>query len=170
MLNNKTVVVVVPAYNEESQIGIVIQTMPDFVDRIIIINDMSSDKTEGIVKDFIISAHNYTQLELKEKVIKKTFHNDAEISLQEFNKKELDFFPRSEIVNQNPDKDRIILINNLVNAGVGASIARGYKWCKYNRIDCVAIMAGDAQMDPDELESICLPVVNEGIDYVKGNR
>jgi hypothetical protein len=31
-------------------------------------------------------------------------------------------------------------------------------------------MAGDGQMDPDELESICLPVIEEGIDYVKGNR
>ena len=39
MLNNKTIAVVVPAFNEEKQIGIVIETMPDFVDRIIIIND-----------------------------------------------------------------------------------------------------------------------------------
>jgi hypothetical protein len=31
-------------------------------------------------------------------------------------------------------------------------------------------MAGDGQMDPDELESICLPVLEENIDYVKGNR
>jgi len=31
-------------------------------------------------------------------------------------------------------------------------------------------MAGDGQMDPAELESICLPVINEEIDYVKGNR
>ena len=31
-------------------------------------------------------------------------------------------------------------------------------------------MAGDGQMDPDELESICAPVVKENIDYVKGNR
>ena len=31
-------------------------------------------------------------------------------------------------------------------------------------------MDGDGQMDPSELESICIPVVNENIDYVKGNR
>jgi hypothetical protein len=31
-------------------------------------------------------------------------------------------------------------------------------------------MAGDGQMDPNELESICLPVIEENIDYVKGNR
>jgi hypothetical protein len=31
-------------------------------------------------------------------------------------------------------------------------------------------MAGDGQMDPAELESLCLPVINSSIDYVKGNR
>ena len=55
MLNNKTIAVVIPAFNEENQIGIVIETMPDFVDRIIIVNDKSSDKTEEIVKGFINS-------------------------------------------------------------------------------------------------------------------
>ncbi len=170
MLNNKTIAVVIPAYNEEKQIGIVIKTMPDFVDRIIVVNDNSFDRTEVIVKDYFNSDHNQSQLELTQKVIKKTFHNDAEIRLQEFNRKEIEFFPKSKIFNGNSGKDRIVLINNIVNAGVGGSIARGYKWCKDNNIDCTAVMAGDAQMDPDELESICLPVVNEGVDYVKGNR
>ena len=45
MLNNKTVAVVIPAYNEEKQIIHVISTMPDFVDRIIVVNDCSTDKT-----------------------------------------------------------------------------------------------------------------------------
>ena len=31
-------------------------------------------------------------------------------------------------------------------------------------------MAGDGQMDPSELEAICVPVVSEHVDYVKGNR
>jgi hypothetical protein len=31
-------------------------------------------------------------------------------------------------------------------------------------------MAGDGQMAPAEPESICMPVVDENIDYVKGNR
>ncbi|HKK82365.1 MAG TPA: glycosyltransferase family 2 protein, partial [Prolixibacteraceae bacterium] len=54
--------------------------------------------------------------------------------------------------------------------GVGAAIARGYKWAKDYGIDCTAVMAGDGQMDPAELESICTPVITEGVDYVKGNR
>jgi glycosyltransferase involved in cell wall biosynthesis len=53
MLKNKTVAVVVPCYNEETQIGMVIETMPDFVDRIIIVNDCSKDKTAEVVKQYI---------------------------------------------------------------------------------------------------------------------
>lgn len=170
MLNNKTIAVVVPAYNEEKQIGIVIETIPDFVDRIVVINDMSTDATADIVKKFMGSNCNQTPLKLLKKEIVRTFHNDSEIALEEYNSKEIELFSKSEVINTNPEKDRIILINNLINSGVGGSIARGYKWCKDNNIDCTAVMAGDAQMDPDELESICLPVLAENVDYVKGNR
>lgn len=50
MLQNKSVAAVVPAYNEETQIHKVIETMPDFVDRIIIIDDCSRDKTSEVVR------------------------------------------------------------------------------------------------------------------------
>ncbi|HBP21620.1 MAG TPA: glycosyltransferase family 2 protein [Planctomycetes bacterium] len=41
--------IVVPCHNEETQIGRVIETMPDFVDKIIIINDTSTDGTHDVV-------------------------------------------------------------------------------------------------------------------------
>jgi glycosyltransferase involved in cell wall biosynthesis len=50
MIHNKSIAVVVPAYNEETQIRMVIETMPDFVDRIVIVNDYSKDTTSEIVK------------------------------------------------------------------------------------------------------------------------
>src|SRR5271169_1428611 len=53
MLFNKTVAVVVPAYNEEKQIRQVLETMPDFVDRIIVVNDCSPDNTAAIVLNYI---------------------------------------------------------------------------------------------------------------------
>ncbi|HHL31184.1 MAG TPA: glycosyltransferase, partial [Oceanospirillales bacterium] len=43
MFNNSTIAVVVPCYNEEALIAQVIETMPDFVDRIYIVDDNSSD-------------------------------------------------------------------------------------------------------------------------------
>ena len=36
LLKDKTIAVVVPAYNEEAQIGQVIETMAEFVDRIMV--------------------------------------------------------------------------------------------------------------------------------------
>jgi len=90
--------------------------------------------------------------------------------LYEQNQKEKKYFTPAEVLNQDADNDRLILIRHKKNGGVGAAIATGYKWCKDRTIDCVAVMAGDGQMDPDELESICTPVVTEGIDFVKDNR
>ncbi len=100
----------------------------------------------------------------------KNVYNEAEMVLQEEAEKELDKYVPSEIVNKNPETDRIILINNLKNGGVGSGIARGYKWCSDHDIDVTAVMAGDGQMDPSELEGLCLPVIDENVDYVKGNR
>ncbi|TFZ03828.1 glycosyltransferase family 2 protein [Ramlibacter humi] len=50
MYRNHKVSVVVPAYNEETQIARVIETMPAFVDMIVIINDCSRDRTSEVVR------------------------------------------------------------------------------------------------------------------------
>jgi len=44
----KTVAVVVPAYNEEKHIGLVFEGMPDFIDAIYVIDDASTDETADI--------------------------------------------------------------------------------------------------------------------------
>lgn len=171
MLQNFTIAVVVPAYNEEKQIGHVIESMPDFVDRILIVNDFSKDNTAEIVASLIDKDKNdYSNKNIGKINIEPDKFNHAEIILQKRSEEEIKFFTSFEIFNQEAQKNRIILINHKKNGGVGAAIATGYKWCKDNNIDCTAVMAGDGQMDPDELESICLPVVNKKVDYVKGNR
>jgi glycosyltransferase involved in cell wall biosynthesis len=43
--------VVIPCYNEEIQITRVIETMPDFVDRIICVDDASNDKTREMINN-----------------------------------------------------------------------------------------------------------------------
>ncbi len=45
MYKSKSVCIVVPAYNEETQIKKVIETLPDYVDKIVIVDDLSSDNT-----------------------------------------------------------------------------------------------------------------------------
>jgi len=171
MLNHRTITVVVPAYNEEKQIGLVIESMPDFVDRIVIVNDNSTDRTAEVVQQCI--ANDMTKkLPIPNILdrVKPNRYNRASMVAQDLQRKEIELYVPSEIYNTDEEHDRIILINHLQNSGVGAAIARGYKWAKDHGIDCAAVMAGDGQMDPDELESICRPVVDEGIDYVKGNR
>ena len=172
MLNNKTIAVVVPAYNEETQIGMVIETMPDFVDRIIIVNDCSKDKTSDVIEGYI-NTDKISNIVIANKLQIKfaaNLYNYAEQVMHEESIKEIQLFNPSEVINKTPESDRIILINHKVNGGVGGAIATGYKWCKDHDIDCTAVMAGDGQMDPAELKKICLPVINEGVDYVKGNR
>jgi len=52
MYKDKSVCVVVPAYNESSQIGKVLSTMPDFVDKIVVVDDASKDDTVDVARQF----------------------------------------------------------------------------------------------------------------------
>jgi glycosyltransferase involved in cell wall biosynthesis len=65
---------------------------------------------------------------------------------------------------------RVEVIEHDGNRGVGAAIVTGYKAALAQRIDAIAVMAGDNQMDPDELEGLALPVVRGELDYAKANR
>jgi len=55
MYKNHVIGVVVPAYNEEKLIAQTINAMPDFIDKIIIVDDASSDRTSPIVQDIAIT-------------------------------------------------------------------------------------------------------------------
>lgn len=50
MYRGKKIGVSVPAYNEEKLIGKTLQEMPDFVDRIYVVDDASTDRTSDIVR------------------------------------------------------------------------------------------------------------------------
>lgn len=123
MYRDKTVAVVVPAYNEEVLIRTVIETMPEFVDKIIVVNDKSTDNTATVVREYV-----------------------------------------------SRDPDCVVLVDLEENQGVGGAIAEGYKFARDNQIDCTAVMAGDAQMDPGDLPKLLDPVIEDRADYTKGNR
>ncbi len=122
MLNSKSIGVVVPAYNEGKLINKVMDTMPDFVDYMIIVNDGSKDETKS---------------QIEEKALCDS---------------------------------RIVLLNHETNKGLGQTLIDGYLRTVEMEIDVVAVMAGDAQMDPDDLENVVMPIVNGEADYVKGSR
>src|SRR4051812_44129268 len=50
MYKKHTVGIYVPAYNEENNIGEVLETMPEYVDTILVVDDHSADNTSAIVK------------------------------------------------------------------------------------------------------------------------
>ena len=122
MYKEKTVCVVIPCYNEETQIEKVITTMPEYVDYMVIVDDQSPDRTVETIK-----------------------------KMQENNK-------------------QVILIEHKINQGVGGAIASGYKWARDNEMEMAVVMAGDGQMDPDDLPALLEPVVDGIADYSKGNR
>ena len=68
------------------------------------------------------------------------------------------------------DDPRVEVIVHDRNRGVGAAIVTGYKRALAERMDATAVMAGDNQMDPDELERLTTPVVRDELDYAKANR
>ena len=120
MLEGKTVAVVVPAYNEERLIAETIAGVPEFVDRIFVVDDKSHDAT----------------------VERARASGD----------------PRVEVIVHEK------------NQGVGAAIVTGYKRALAERTDVTAVMAGDNQMDPAELEALAGPVARGELDYAKANR
>src|SRR5579864_7993770 len=65
---------------------------------------------------------------------------------------------------------RVELIRHPTRRGVGAAITSGYKAALEGGMEVVAVMAGDGQMDPQELHLILDPVAEGKVAYSKGNR
>jgi glycosyltransferase involved in cell wall biosynthesis len=172
MINNKKICVVVPAFNEEQQITKVIRNMPEFVDRIVIVDDNSKDGTFMAVQSIILSNEypKHANVRSEDKPNDNSMYGEADRILINLDKKELRKLPESTIFNQTPEIDRVILIKFNKNSGNGKAIARGLKWAKDNNMDIISVMDGDGQMDPGELIKIINPVAKAEADYVKGNR
>lgn len=68
--------------------------------------------------------------------------------------------------------DRLIVIRHPRNQGVGAAIVTGYEAALRiaGEKHLVAVMAGDAQMDADDLPKLLAPCARGEVDYAKGNR
>jgi len=120
VIDGRTIAVVVPAHDEAQLIVPTLRGIPDFVDRVFVVDDASTDGTAAQAASL--------------------------------------------------GDERIEVLSHERNCGVGAAILTGYKQAIAERIDVTAVMAGDNQMDPAELEQIVAPVVLGEVDYAKANR
>ncbi len=115
--------VVIPARNEEHFIQQVVETLPDFVDLAIVINDGSTDETQSILEAMTPS-------------------------------------------------EKVHFIN-LNGEGVGAAIDAGHQYLLqhwHDQLFISVVMAGDGQMNPDDMEALLRPVIRNTADHSKGNR
>ena len=120
LISEAQIAVVIPAHNEEKNISLVVDTIPKFINYIVVVNDLSLDNTSKILKS--------------------------------------------------KEKNKRLCCGARKNLGVGGAIASGYEWARDNEMDAAVVMAGDGQMDPDDLPQLLEPVICEDVNYAKGNR
>lgn len=68
------------------------------------------------------------------------------------------------------DGELVVPLRHETNRGVGASVKTGYRAALEDGADVVAVMNGDAQMDPSILPRFLDPIVEGRADYAKGDR
>jgi glycosyltransferase involved in cell wall biosynthesis len=120
MRNGARVAVVVPAYNEERLVARTLRTIPAYVDRVVVVDDASTDQTAREIASVA----------------------DA----------------------------RIEQVRHAANRGVGAAIVTGYRRAFAAGAHVAAVMAGDGQMDPRDLDALLAPILAGDADYAKGDR
>lgn len=134
--------VVIPAYNEARFVGEVIETVPDYVDRIYPVDDCSTDGTWAEIQ----------------RIASRVPAPDQAA-------------PRQVAMADGGDgAGPVVPLRHDRNRGVGAAIKTGYERAAADGCDVVAVMNGDGQMDPAILDRILDPVVEGRADYAKGNR
>jgi glycosyltransferase involved in cell wall biosynthesis len=75
-----------------------------------------------------------------------------------------------QYVKENCSDDRLEVIFNERNLGVGGAMIAGYKKALVDKIDVVVKVDGDGQMDPKFIPVLIRPIVKGRADYTKGNR
>lgn len=142
MYRQRTIGVVVPAYNEERLVGEVIETMPEYVDRIYVVDDASTDGTWAEIQEHATAVNERAE----ERALVDS-SDDAENG-----------------------GERVHAIRHETNQGVGGAIKNGYRRSLEDGNDITAVMNGDGQMDPDHLYEILDPIVEGHAEYSKANR
>ena len=122
MLSKKKISIVIPAFNIGENIIFLLDSIPEYVDKIYLVDDCCPLGTGDFAK--------------KSK-----------------------FYP-----------NKISIIFNKKNLGVGGAVKNGYSECLKDNSDIIVKIDGDNQMSPSEINKIVEPLLSNNFDYSKGNR
>jgi len=120
--NKHVIAVILPSYKVKEHIRNVVETIPDFIDYIIIVDDKCPEGSGKYVESFCSAS------------------------------------------------DRIKIVYHEVNKGVGGAVISGYKLALELNVDIAVKMDGDGQMNPDYIQQLVDPIIQNKADYTKGNR
>lgn len=170
MYRNSTIGVVVPAYNEEGFVGDVLRGIPDYVDRIYVVNDSSTDDTwaeilEASRDDVRVAQTDDSALQYRDSRIdeRADFIGETEVSPSTVRLFE-------DRVREYQFRGDFIAIDHTENFGAGGSIKTGYLAALIDGVDVVVTIDADGQMDPSIMDRLIDPVVDGTAEYAKGTR
>ena len=155
MYREHTVGVVVPAYNEEGFIGDVIKEMPEYVDRVYVIDDASTD---GTWTEILAAATKDAESMARPKSAEPTLVADGGAGLL------------SQRAMVRDPIGRVVPIQHRENRGAGGAIKTGYLAAMADAVDITVTVDGDGQMDVSLMSRLLDPIVDDQGDYAKGNR
>ncbi|WP_163832126.1 glycosyltransferase family 2 protein [Spartinivicinus ruber] len=117
----KKIAVVIPAFRASKTINKVIKSIPDYVDKIYIVDDGCPDNT-------------------------------------------------GQFVESQQKNDRLVVIYNSTNLGVGGAVVTGYLKAYEQGCDIAVKVDADGQMDCNKIRTLIQPIIEGLADYTKGNR
>lgn len=120
---NSNVTIVIPVYNEELNIGSVVENIINYADSLIVVDDKSTDKTLEILNQL-----------------------------------------------QSKYKNKIILLKNNKNKGIGYTVKKGFSKALELENEIVIKFDGDNQHLVEDIPKFLEKITKENYDFVKGNR
>ncbi len=120
---NSRVTIVIPVYNEEDNIKSVVESLLDYSNNLIIVNDQSTDNTLNILHEL-----------------------------------------------QSDYENKILIIENAKNMGIGYSVKQGFLRALEIENDIVIKFDGDNQHLAEDIPQFINKLIKEEFDFVKGNR
>ncbi|WP_050033752.1 glycosyltransferase family 2 protein [Halorubrum halophilum] len=160
MYESHPVGVIIPAYNEADFVGDVIRDIPEYVDRVYVVEDCSDDETPEAIR-------TAAEAEATDASSDADRRDNGLPSISELH---LESDELAENVDEFYAIGRTVAIHHEENLGAGGAIKTGYQFALEDDTAIVATIDADGQMDPTQLSRFLDPIVAGEADYTKGDR